>query len=116
MQNDQVDYLAHLTGRIIGRREPYEIDIDRILDTAKDNNVALEINSFPDRLDLNDLNCKLAKERGIRCVLGTDAHTVSHLPFIRFGVATARRGWLEKHDVLNTDKLKEIEHTLGVGS
>ena len=113
MQNEYVDILAHPTGRIIGRRDPYEVDIEKILETAQENNVFLEINSFPDRLDLNDVHCKLAKDRGLQCVLGTDAHNIAHLPFMRFGVSTARRGWLEPQDVLNTSSLKKIHKILG---
>jgi DNA polymerase (family 10) len=112
MQNEHVDFLAHPTGRIIGRRDSVEIDMDAIFDTAKETGTYLEINAFPDRLDLNDIHARTAKERGVKFVLGTDAHNVSNLPFIQFGVATARRGWLEKKDILNTYSLKEIEKIL----
>ncbi|RLF29510.1 MAG: DNA polymerase/3'-5' exonuclease PolX [Thermoplasmata archaeon] len=112
MENEYVDFLAHPTGRLIGRRDPYEIDIEQIIDAARETNTLLEINAFPDRLDLNDINIKFAKERGVKLVLGTDAHSISHLHFMRFGIATARRGWLEKKDVLNTYPIKEIEKIL----
>jgi DNA polymerase (family 10) len=109
MENEHVDILAHPTCRLIGRREPLELDIDKIIDTAKNTDTCLEINSFPDRLDLNDLYAKQAKERGVKFVIGTDSHNLNHLSFIRFGIATARRGWLEKKDILNTYSLKEFK-------
>ena len=81
---------------------------------AKETNTYLEINSFPDRLDLDDLHIKQAKEKGVKFVINTDSHNLSHLSFIRFGIATARRGWLEKKDILNTHSFKEIEKILGM--
>jgi DNA polymerase (family 10) len=113
MDNEQVDFVAHPTGRLIGKREPYEVDLEQIIDTAKETDTRLEINSFPDRLDLDDTHIKLAKERGVQFVLGTDSHSINHLDFMRFGIATARRGWLEKKDILNTYPLKDIEKILG---
>jgi DNA polymerase (family 10) len=113
MENKYTTALAHPTCRIIRRREPFELDIGRIFETARDTNTYLEINSFPDRLDLNDIHSKLAKEKGAKFVIGTDAHHINQLPFIQFGIATARRGWLEKKDILNTHSLKEIEKILG---
>jgi DNA polymerase (family 10) len=113
MENEHVDFLAHPTGRLIGRREPYEVDIEQIIDVAASTSTFLEINAFPDRLDLNDIHAKQAKEQGVRFVIGTDAHNISHLPFMRLGVATARRGWLEKRDILNTYALKDIQKILG---
>ncbi|MFQ6128310.1 MAG: DNA polymerase/3'-5' exonuclease PolX [Thermoplasmata archaeon] len=102
MENEYLKILSHPTGRLIGRREPYEVDIDRILDAALDTKTALEINCYYDRLDLNDRDARLAKERGVRLVLGTDAHSCEELSFIKYGVGTARRAWLEPKDVLNT--------------
>ena len=113
MENEQVNFMAHPTGRLIGKRDPYEVDIEQIIDTAKETNTRLEINSFPDRLDLDDIHVKLAKERGVRFVLGTDSHSVNHIDFMRFGIATARRGWLEKKDILNTSSVKDIEKIIG---
>ncbi len=109
MNNDQANFLAHPTGRLIGKRDPYEVDIEQIIDAATQTNTRLEINSFPDRLDLDDVHIKQAKDHHIRFVLGTDSHSINHLDFIRFGIATARRGWLEKKDILNTSSVKEIE-------
>ena len=113
MDNENVDFLAHPTGRLIGRRYPYEVEIEQIIDTAKSTDTILEINAFPDRLDLKDIHAKLAKEKGLRFVIGTDAHYIKHLSFMRFGVATARRGWLEKKDILNTYSVNEIEKIIG---
>ena len=114
MENDFVHAIAHPTCRMIGRREPFELDIEKIIDVAKETDTFLEINSFPDRLDLKDSNVKLAKERGVKIIIGTDTHFIENLPFIRFGIATARRGWLEKKDILNTYPVDKIEEMLGV--
>jgi DNA polymerase (family 10) len=113
MSNDNVNFLAHPTGRLIGKRDPYEVDIEQIIDAAKQTNTRLEINSFPDRLDLDDVHIKQAKDHDVKFVLGTDSHTINHLGFLRFGVATARRGWLEKKDILNTFPVKDIEKMIG---
>ncbi len=112
MGNEHVDFVAHPTGRLIGKREAYEVDIEQIIDTAKETDTRLEINSFPDRLDLDDTHVKLAKDHGVQFVLGTDAHSINHFDFMRFGIATARRGWLEKKEILNTYPLKDIEQIL----
>lgn len=108
MENEHVDFISHPTGRLIGKREPYELNIDRILDAALETNTALEINSWIDRLDLNDRDARLAKERGVKLVLGTDAHTLGQMQFMRYGIGTARRAWLEPEDVLNTLPAKEL--------
>ncbi|MCJ2556012.1 MAG: DNA polymerase/3'-5' exonuclease PolX [Candidatus Thermoplasmatota archaeon] len=108
MENEHVDFISHPTGRLIGKREPYEVDMDRIMDAALETNTALEINSWIDRLDLNDRDARLAKERGVKLVLGTDAHTLGQMHFMRYGIGTARRGWLEPEDVLNTLPAKEL--------
>ncbi len=113
MNNEHADFVAHPTGRLIGKRDPYEVDIEQLVDTAQETDTRLEINSFPDRLDLDDMHAKLAKDHGVGFVLGTDSHSINHLEFMRFGIATARRGWLEKKDILNTYSLKEIEKILG---
>jgi len=112
MQNEHVDFLAHPTGRLIGKREPYEVDIEQVIDTAKETDTFLEINSFPDRLDLNDMHAKQVKDHGVKTVIGTDSHSMHHLEYIKFGIATARRGWQEKKDVLNTYSLKDINNIL----
>lgn len=113
MENEHVDFVSHPTGRLIGKRDSYEVDIERIIDSAKETDTHLEINSFPDRLDLDDTHAKLAKEKGVKFVIGTDSHSINHFQFMRFGIATARRGWLEKRDILNTSSLKDVERILG---
>jgi len=114
MENEYVHAIAHPTCRMIGRREPFDLDIEEIMDVAKKTDTFLEINAFPDRLDLKDSHVKLAKERGVKIILGSDTHFVVNLPFMRFGIATARRGWLEKKDILNTYSQNDIEKILGV--
>ena len=113
MEHEETDILVHPTGRLIGSRDPYEVDIEQIIDVAKETKTFLEINAFPDRLDLNDVHAKLAKEHGVCMTIGTDSHNVVQLPYIKYGIATARRGWLEKKDILNTYSCREIEKQLG---
>ncbi len=112
MENEYVNIVAHPTCRIIGHREPFDIDFDIFFDKAKETNTYLEINSFPDRLDLNDLNIKTAKDKGLKFEIGTDSHHISHLSYMQYGISTARRGWLEKNDILNTYSLNELEKVL----
>ena len=107
-ENKYVNIIAHPTGRLWKTREPYEIDIEKILSACKDTNTSLEINAFPLRLDLTDLNSHLAKEHGVRIAISTDSHAVDHLDVMRFGITVARRGWLEKKNVINTLSLKEL--------
>lgn len=114
IQNENVLFLAHPTCRILRRREPFELDIDQIFDAAKDSKTYLEINAYPDRLDLNDMHAKQAKEKGANFIIGTDSHNTKTLYFIKFGIATARRGWIEKKEVLNTLPLKEIKKEIGL--
>lgn len=102
LSNPYVDILGHPTGRLIEERDGYQVDIMAIIQKAKEENVGLEINAYPQRLDLNDINAKIAKEMGVKLVINTDAHAWGQLEFMLFGVATARRGWLEKEDVINT--------------
>ncbi len=109
MENKHVLFVAHPTCRLIGRREPFELDIEKIFDKARQTDTFLEINSFPDRLDLNDLHVKIAKEKGVKFVVGTDSHHMVHLNYMQYGISTARRGWLEKNDILNTYSLSELE-------
>jgi len=104
----QVDILGHPTGRIIGQRDPYDIDLEKVFSAAKSSRVCMEVNSFPDRLDLRDAHCRLAGQAGVMVAIGTDAHRSDQLDHMRFGVTTARRGWLEKTSVLNTLKAKEL--------
>jgi len=112
MENPWVDVIGHPTGRIIGQREPYAVDMDRILEAAARLGAAMEVNAFPDRLDLKDVHCRMAKEMGVKLVIGTDAHSVEHLGLMTYGVATARRGWVEAKDLLNTLPLADFRKSL----
>jgi DNA polymerase (family 10) len=111
MDNPYVNILAHPTGRLINERKPYEIDMERIMHAAKERGCFMELNSHPDRLDLLDSHCKMAKDTGVKIAISTDAHRTSDLEFMRFGIGQARRGWIEAEDVLNTrswEKLKKL--------
>lgn len=109
IRNPYVNIIAHPTGRLIGKREGYEIDLDKVMEACVETGTALELNCYYDRLDLNDSNCKKAKETGVMIAISTDAHHVDQMWMIELGVGIARRGWLEARDVINTfsvDKLK----------
>ncbi|MFQ6069620.1 MAG: DNA polymerase/3'-5' exonuclease PolX [Candidatus Aminicenantales bacterium] len=108
MENPHVDIIAHPSGRLISKREGYEVDLEKILEGAQKTGTALELNAYYDRLDLNEFYLKKAKERGIRIGIGTDAHSAQGLQMMRFGIGNARRGWLEKKDVLNCMNIKEL--------
>jgi len=111
LENDVVDILAHPTARIIYKREAIKFDVEKVFDAARENNVILEINAQPDRLDLNDILAKKAIEMGVKLSIGTDAHNKETLRYIELGVAVARRAWAEKKDIVNTysiDKLEKI--------
>jgi DNA polymerase (family 10) len=110
-----VSIFAHPTGRLLTERAPYELDMEAVMEAAQRTGVCLELNAYPDRLDLSDVHCRLARERGIPVVISTDAHNVQHLPLIRFGIYTARRGWLEKQHVLNTRPLEQLLQRLRSG-
>jgi DNA polymerase (family 10) len=102
IDNPYTQIIAHPTGRLVLRRDPFVYDMERILDAAKKHGVAMESNAYPDRLDLKDVHLRMAKDRGVKIVISTDSHTAQNLTFMKYGVETARRGWLEKHDVINT--------------
>jgi len=108
MKNPHLDIISHPTGRILKRRDEYQIDFDKILRAAKEFGTILEINSFPERLDLNDQNIRRAKEVGVKMVINTDSHHKDQLRFIEFGIAQARRGWAEKEDIINTQPLEKL--------
>jgi DNA polymerase (family 10) len=112
MQNDNVNIIAHPTGRKIHERKAYELDMDKIFETSKDTGTFLEINSYPNRLDLNDVNVKRAVESGCKLSIDTDAHSTDTLKYIELGIATARRGWSKKEDIINTLPLKKLEKLL----
>lgn len=102
MRNPHIKVIAHPTGRLIGQRPPYDLDLRAVMREARETGTAMELNAFPDRLDLNDEHLMEARELGVKVAIGTDAHRREHLDFMFYGVATARRGWLGKSDVLNT--------------
>ena len=108
IHNDYVSTIGHPTGRIILRRRPYALNLDKVFEAAAEQGVMMEINAFPNRLDLNDVNAKAAKEHGIMMSIGTDAHAPNHMEFLNLGVAVARRGWLEPGDVINTLPVDEL--------
>jgi len=105
MKNPNIDIISHPTGRILKRREEYEIDFDKILRAAKEFKVILEINACPARLDLNDLNIKRCKAAGVKMVINTDAHHKDQMRYMSLGIAQARRGWAEKGDIINAQPL-----------
>lgn len=108
MENENVDILFHPTGRLIQEREPYDVDIEKIIQTAKDTGTILEINAFPNRLDLKDEHIKLAVKAGVKFSIDSDAHNVNQMHYLEFGIAQARRGWAETKDVVNTRNVKEF--------
>ncbi len=111
MDNPYVDIIAHPTGRLISSREGYVVDIHRVMEKAAQTGTWLELNAYWDRLDLSDINVKVAKEMGVKISIGTDAHSVEGLLWMKFGIATTRRGWLEPNDVVNTYSLKKLLKT-----
>jgi DNA polymerase (family 10) len=112
IENPHVDALAHPTGRLIGKREPYAVDMETVFRAAARTGTVLEINSFPERLDLSDQMVRRAKDLGVMVVVNTDAHAPVHLDNIRYGVAVARRGWAERANVLNTRSLAGLRRWL----
>ena len=108
MKNPYVSIIAHPTGRLIGERDAYEVDMDEILKTAKETGTAMEINAYPLRLDLSDIYAKKAKELRIPIVISTDAHVTTQFNFMSYGVSIARRSWLEKEDIANTLDVKQL--------
>lgn len=112
LQNPYVHILGHATGRLLGKRDPYAVDLAEVLRTAAATGTALEINSSPDRLDINDQVARQAKEAGIAIAINTDAHSQLELANVMLGLAMARRGWLEKSDVLNTYSAPELLQVL----
>ncbi|MFC1698451.1 DNA polymerase/3'-5' exonuclease PolX [Candidatus Omnitrophota bacterium] len=108
MENKYVSIIAHPSGRLLAQREPYALDIEAVLKKAAETNTFMEISAFPDRLDLIDVNCRRAQELGVRMSINTDAHTLEHLQFMPLGVTVARRGWLQKQDLINTLPLEKL--------
>ncbi|MBI5701082.1 DNA polymerase/3'-5' exonuclease PolX [Candidatus Saganbacteria bacterium] len=102
VNNPYVKVLGHPSGRLIGERAPYDVDMEEVLKACKKTGTAVEINSYPNRLDLTDIWCMRAKKLGVKMIISTDSHRTGHLHLMKYGVLVARRGWLEKQDILNT--------------
>lgn len=111
-ENPYVNILAHPTGRMIGIREPIELDMEQILARAKEYNIHLEINAQPERLDLTDIHAKMAKEMGVKMAINSDAHNIFSLRYMEYGINQARRGWCEKDDIINTRSLNQLKKVL----
>lgn len=109
LANPYVNVLAHPTGRLLGQREPYDVDLGQVLRTAHRHGKAVEVNGYPDRLDLDDVNVRRAHEAGVLLAVSTDTHMLDHLGYMELGVATARRGWAEKAHVVNTWPLARLQ-------
>jgi len=107
-----VKILAHPTGRLILEREPFKINLKEVIQAAIDHGVTVEINAYPDRLDLRDVDARMARDMGARLAINTDAHSALQLELMKFGVFTARRGWVEARDVINTLSLEGLLRTL----
>ena len=112
IRNPYVSVIAHPTGRLIGEREAYSVDMEAVMREAARYGVALEVNAYPERLDLNDGNLRMAKEYGVPIMINTDTHITSHLDYMSYGVSMARRGWVEKKDVLNALPYEELMERL----
>jgi len=112
IHNEHVDCIGHPTGRLIQKRRAYEVNLERVFEAAAEQGVMMEINAYPERLDLDDVNCRAAMEQGITVVIGTDSHAPSQMEFMPLGVSVARRGWLEAENVANTHSLEELRRLL----
>jgi DNA polymerase (family 10) len=108
IENRHTQIIGHPTGRLLLRRDPLDYDVEKILDACAKHGVAMECNSYPDRLDLKDVYLRMCKDKGVKVVISTDSHSTGNLSFIRHGVTMARRGWLEKKDVINTRPVGEF--------
>ncbi len=112
ISNKNVSILGHPTGRLQLRREAYDFDFEAVLNLARENQVAMELNAYPERLDLNDVHLRMARDHGVKIVINTDAHHVSHFEKIKYGILQARRAWLTAADVLNTVPEKEFRRAM----
>lgn len=108
MDRPHFSILAHPTGRLIDEREPYDVDMARIVRHARDRRCFLELNAHPERLDLTDIHCQMAREEEVLVSIASDAHSTLDFANLRYGIGQARRGWLEKRDVLNARPLAEV--------
>lgn len=112
VKNPHVDIIAHPTGRILNKREPYPLNLDKLITECKKTGTILELNAFWSRLDLNDINCRRAKDKGVKIAINTDAHNIQELEIMKWGISQARRGWLEKKDVINALSLNQLKKIL----
>lgn len=112
MENPNVDIIAHMTGRILGRRESYDLDVEALIETAAKTGTVLEINASPDRLDLNEEHARMAHDTGVKLSINTDAHDIRRLDEMSYGVAVARRAWLTPDDVINTLEIDDLREVL----
>jgi len=108
IHNENVDCIGHPTGRLIQKRRAYDVDLEKVFEAAAEQGVMMEINAYPERLDLDDINCRAAMEQGVTVVIGTDSHAPSQMEFMPLGVSVARRGWLEAENVANTYALDDF--------
>jgi DNA polymerase (family 10) len=115
IENPNTSLIGHPTGRQLLRRDAYSFDFDAVLKAAAKHKVAMELNSYPERLDLNDVHLRLAKQHGVKIVINTDSHHTSHMGKIRYGITQARRAWLQKEDVLNTLPVAEFTRAMKHG-
>lgn len=116
MENEHITMLGHMTGRLLLKRNPYQVDVDKIIDCAAETGTIIELNCSPMRLDMDWRNWRKARDKGVKCSINPDAHRTDHLQFISYGVRLARKGWLRKKDVINTMNLEDMEDYLGVNS
>ncbi len=112
IHNEYVNVIGHPTGRLINRREPYQVDLPKVFEAAAEQDVFMEINAFPNRLDLSDIHSQNARDSSVKLIIGSDAHKIDQLGFIELGIAVARRGWLRPEDVCNTLTVKELKKVL----
>ena len=108
IRNPQADILFHPTGRVLQKREAYEVDIDEVIRTAVETGTVLEIDAFPDRLDLNEEHCRRAAQAGAKLVIDSDAHAAGHFDFLEYGIAVARRGGVEREKILNALPVEDL--------
>lgn len=112
INNPHVDILFHPTGRIIKKREPYKVDIERVMREAKKTRTIMEINAFPSRLDLKDVYIRQAVKLGVKLAISSDAHSIEHLKYLKYGIAQAKRGWAQEKDIINTKSVNKLIDSL----
>ena len=108
MSNPHVDIIFHPTGRVINKRDAYKLDMDEIIKTAKKTKTVLEIDAYPDRLDIKDEYIRKCVEAGVLMAIDSDAHSILHIKYLEYGIAQATRGWAEKKDIINTQSLEKL--------